>query len=335
MQAMGMMTSSILSIIVSILILAFVNPNISAVYISISIISFFVLRSYYNKTIEEGQKQRNVIKETVEAVIEYVSGMSVIKAFNLEGKRFGKTDHVFKKSKKINLGFEKIAVPYIVGIHILTSLGTAIIIALSAFNVNVSAESLPFMVMVIVFSMGAFMPINSIVMQISLLNMSKAALDRYEKLREITAIDENSEESEIEHFDIEFKNVSFAYEEKEVLKDINLKIPQNKMTALVGRSGSGKTTITNLIARFWDADSGVISIGGVDVSKIETKELYKHISMVYQKVYLFNDTIYNNIALGKEGATKEEVYEVAKKARCYDFIMALPNGFDTVVTSGG
>ncbi len=107
------------------------------------------------------------------------------------------------------------------------------------------------------------------------------------------------------------------------------------MTALVGKSGSGKTTITNLIARFWDTNSGSITIGGVDISKISTTEIYKHISMVFQKVYLFNDTIYNNIALGNENATKEQVYEAAKKARCYDFIMALPEGFDTIVTSGG
>ncbi len=139
-----------------------------------------------------------------------------------------------------------------------------------------------------------------------------------------------------ENYDIKFENVDFSYaNDVKVLENLNLHFNHGELTALVGRSGSGKTTITNLIARFWDVNKGEISIGGVDISKISTKELYKHISMVFQKVYLFNDTIYNNIAFGRDDATKEDVIEAAKKARCYDFIMALNDGFDTMVTSGG
>ncbi len=335
MGAMGILTSSLFSIAVSILVLIFVNPSLSIIYIIMSIISYFVLRAYYNKTIVEGQKQREATKDLAEAVIEYVSGMPVIKAFNLEGERFAKTENAFKRAKVLNIGFEKTAVPYVVAILSLTGLGTAAVVAMSAYSGSNSAELLPYMVMVIIFSMGAFAPINAIGMQVSLLNMSKAALDRYDDLSKIKAIDEVFENKKITDFDIEFKDVRFSYGEKEILKGINLKILQNKMTALVGRSGGGKTTITNLIARFWDVSSGVVTIGGIDISKISTEELYKHISMVFQKVYLFNDTIYNNIALGKEDATKDEIIEAAKKARCYDFIMELPDGFDTVVTSGG
>ncbi len=335
MQAMGLLTSSILSIAVSMLMLIFINPSLSAVYIAISLIAYFVLKAYYNKTIVEGQKQREATKDLAEAVIEYVSGMSVIKAFHLEGERFRKTENAFKRAKTFNLGFEKVAIPYVVTIFILTGLGTALIIAMSAYNGSLNAAILPYMVMIVVFSTNSFAPITVVALQISLLNMAKAALDRYEKLTEIKALDEDFEDQKIERFDIEFQEVRFSYEEKEIVKGISLTIPQNKMTALVGKSGSGKTTITNLIARFWDVDSGTVRIGGVDIGKISTAELYKHISMVFQKVYLFHDTIYNNIALGNENATVEEVHEAAKKARCYDFIMALPNGFDTVVTSGG
>ncbi len=335
MQAMGLLTSSVFSVLVSILILIFVNPSLSVVYILISIIAYFLLKAYYNKTIIEGQRQREATKDLAEAVIEYVSGMPVIKALNLEGERFAKTENAFKRAREFNLGFEKTAVPYVVGVLALTGLGTSLIVALSAYSGNLTPEILPYMVMIVIFSMSAFAPITTVGLQVSLLNMSKAALDRYQKLNEIKAIDENFSDTEIKSFDIEFKDVHFSYGEKEILKGINLKIPQNKMTALVGKSGSGKTTITNLIARFWDINSGSITIGGVDISKISTAELYKHISMVFQKVYLFNDTIYNNIALGNENATKEQVFEAAKKARCYDFIKALPEGFDTVVTSGG
>ncbi len=335
MGAMGILTSSIFSIAVSILILVFVNPSLSIVYIVMSIAAYFVLKAYYNKTIVEGQKQREATKDLAEAVIEYVSGMPIIKAFNLEGERFSKTEKAFKKAQIFNIGFEKTAVPYVVATLVLTGFGTASVVAMSAYSGSNTAELLPYMVMVIVFSMGAFAPINAIGMQISLLNMSKAALDRYDDLSKIKAIDESFGDTKITDFDIEFKDVRFSYGEKEILKGVNLKIPQNKMTALVGRSGGGKTTITNLIARFWDVNSGVVTVGGVDISRISTEELYKHISMVFQKVYLFNDTIYNNIALGREDAGKEDIVEAAKKARCYDFIMALPDGFDTVVTSGG
>ncbi len=335
MQAMGILTSSLFSVAVSILILIFVNPSLSIIYIAMSIISYFVLKAYYKKTIVEGKKQREATRDLAEAVIEYVSGMAVIKAFNLEGERFSKTENAFKQAKIFNIEFEKTAIPYIVAILTLTGLGTAAVVGMSAFSGGNTAELLPYMIMIIVFSMGAFAPINAIGMQVSLLNMSKAALDRYDDLSKIKAIDEEFELKKIESYDIEFKDVRFSYGEKEILKGINLNIPQNKMTALVGKSGSGKTTITNLIARFWDVNSGAVTIGGVDISKISTEELYKHISMVFQKVYLFNDTIYNNIALGRENATKEEIIEASKKARCYDFIMALPEGFDTMVTSGG
>ena len=335
MGAMGVLTSSILSVLVSIIMLIFINPSVSVVYIIISIASYLILSAYYKATVAQGIKQRETSKETVDAIIEYVSGMTVIKAFHLEGEHFSKTENSFNKSRDVNLGFEKSAIPYVVFLMCMTGLGTALVVGVGAYNgINV-ATALPFMIMVIVFSMQAFLPMNAVALNISLLNMSKAALDRYEKLRHIKVMDEVSMDIKINEHNIEFNNVHFSYDEREILKGINISIPENKMTALVGKSGSGKTTITNLIARFWDASSGTVTIGGVDISKISTVELYKNISMVFQNVFLFGDTIYNNIAFGKENATKEEVYEAAKKARCYDFIMALPDGFDTMVTSGG
>ena len=134
---------------------------------------------------------------------------------------------------------------------------------------------------------------------------------------------------------IEFKDVSFGYGNKEVLHHIDLSFPEKSVTALVGPSGSGKSTITRLIARFWDADSGEITMGGVPVRNITTEELLGNISMVFQDVYLFRDTIEANIRMGRSSATYEEVVEAAKKAACHDFIMSLPNGYDTMVGEGG
>ncbi|MBP5578477.1 MAG: ATP-binding cassette domain-containing protein, partial [Ruminococcus sp.] len=135
--------------------------------------------------------------------------------------------------------------------------------------------------------------------------------------------------------EIEYKNVTFAYDKKDVLKDVSFKADKGTMTALVGPSGGGKSTIASLLARFWDIQSGEILLRGTDIRNIPLATLMDNISMVFQRVYLFQDTVYNNIALGRPDASREEIIEAAKKARCYDFIMVLPDGFDTVIGEGG
>ena len=127
----------------------------------------------------------------------------------------------------------------------------------------------------------------------------------------------------------------FGYGEIEVLHNLSFQIPQNTTTAIVGPSGSGKSTICNLITRFYDVNSGSVKIGGHDVREFTCDSLLKNISMVFQNVYLFNDTIRNNIKFGKSDATEDEIIEAAKKACCHDFIMALPEGYDTMIGEGG
>ena len=134
---------------------------------------------------------------------------------------------------------------------------------------------------------------------------------------------------------IKFTDVSFGYGEIEVLHNLSFQIPQNTTTAIVGPSGSGKSTICNLITRFYDVNSGSVKIGGHDVREFTCDSLLKNISMVFQNVYLFNDTIRNNIKFGKSDATEDEIIEAAKKACCHDFIMALPEGYDTMIGEGG
>ena len=129
--------------------------------------------------------------------------------------------------------------------------------------------------------------------------------------------------------------MTFSYDKVPVLQNISFSIPQGSTTAIVGPSGSGKTTICNLIARFYDVDSGAVTVGGEDVRNMTCDSLLRNISMVFQKVYLFHDTIAANIRFGSPAATQEEIVEAAKKARCHDFIMALPDGYDTVIGEGG
>lgn len=148
-------------------------------------------------------------------------------------------------------------------------------------------------------------------------------------------LDKDGKDIKLEHYDICFDHVSFGYDDRTVLKDISFQIPEHTTTAIVGSSGSGKTTICNLIARFYDVNSGTISVGKTDVRDMTCDSLLSNISMVFQRVYLFNDSIEKNIRFGNPSATHEEVVFAAKKARCHEFIMQLPNGYDTVVGEGG
>lgn len=148
-------------------------------------------------------------------------------------------------------------------------------------------------------------------------------------------MDDSGKPVRLNNFDIDFKNVTFGYNESAVIKNMSFHIPQHSMTALVGKSGCGKSTVVNLIARFWDTDSGTVSIGGTDIKAMTTESLLENISVVFQNVYLFNDTVFNNVAFGKKGATKEDVIAACKKARCHEFISALENGYDTVIGEGG
>jgi ATP-binding cassette, subfamily B, bacterial IrtB/YbtQ len=167
-----------------------------------------------------------------------------------------------------------------------------------------------------------------------------AALDRIEAVLDEPELPDNGNQhilsqAQPDQPEVQFSDVGFAYQDKEVLHNISFSMQKNTMTALVGPSGGGKSTIANLLARLWDVKSGTVTVRGTDIRDVPLAELMEQISMVFQRVYLFQDTIYNNISMGKPDATEQEVYEAAKKARCYDFIMALPDGFQTVVGEGG
>jgi ATP-binding cassette subfamily B protein len=161
------------------------------------------------------------------------------------------------------------------------------------------------------------------------------SVQRIEDLRKTPILSGIDAHLEPKGFNIEFKNISFRYHSTDVLKDITVSIPEHSFTALVGPSGSGKTTFTRLIARFWDVDQGTIYIGGKDIKSYDPDKVLALIAIVFQDVYLFNDSIINNIRVGKKDATMEEIIETAKKARCHEFINALPDKYDTIVGEGG
>lgn len=161
------------------------------------------------------------------------------------------------------------------------------------------------------------------------------AMDQLDALKGENFIDADGKDIRLDRYDITFSHVDFGYDSRTVLKDVSFQIPEKTSTAVVGPSGSGKTTICSLIARFYDPQSGSITVGGHDLREFTCDSLLTNISMVFQNVYLFNDTIRANICFGKPDATEAEMIAAAKKARCHDFIMALPQGYDTVVGEGG
>ena len=181
-------------------------------------------------------------------------------------------------------------------------------------------------------------PIKALYSQATRLTVMNACMDRIEAVLAQPELPDRGRETLPKAGgapEVEFRNVTFAYGEKEVLHDVSFTLEKNRMLALVGPSGGGKSTVANLLSRFWDVKQGQILVRGRDIRDIPLSDLMDQISMVFQRVYLFQDTVYNNIAMGRTDATREEVYEAARKARCYDFIMELPDGFDTVIGEGG
>ena len=209
-------------------------------------------------------------------------------------------------------------------------------IAFAACTAWLSGDiELPFLMMLLFFSFHAFGSLEPISDSTHVLGVITDAMDRLDALREENFIDEKGKEISLDHFDIEFKHVSFGYDSRQVLKDVSFTLPEKTSTAIIGPSGSGKTTLVNLLARFYDVNEGSISIGGHDLREFTCDSLLSNLSMVFQKVYLFHDTVRANICFGKPDATEEEMIEAAKKACCHDFIMHLPKGYDTVIGEGG
>lgn len=220
-------------------------------------------------------------------------------------------------------------------INSLVAIATGAVIYLATIAVINNNLPLAYGITLIVFSFEMFKPISVLSGLTAELRVVEAALDRYDKAFSNDELNDLGTINKLDSFDIEFKNVSFSYDHELVLDNISFHADEKSMTALVGKSGCGKTTITNLIARFWDIDEGEILLGGVNIKEMPFNYLMQNISVVFQDVYLFNDTIFNNIAFGKQNATREEVIEACKKARCYDFINSLENGLDTMIIEGG
>lgn len=270
----------------------------------------------------------------VEKVLEYIQGISVVKSYNLADKSNQKVIKAIEDNNDINFKMEKTFIPYMmIQNFALKFMGVAVIIASIYFYINNSMSLINCMLMITA-SFIIYSQLETAGNFSSLLRVMNNSVDNVNKVFETPLMDSDGEDITPKNYNINFDNVSFSYEKRKILKDVSFTVPEKTTTAIVGPSGSGKTTICNLIARFFDVDSGKVTIGGRDIREYTLDSLLKNISMVFQDVYLFHDTIANNIKFGTNNATEEMIIEAAKKASCHDFIMSLPNGYDTVIGEG-
>lgn len=264
---------------------------------------------------------------------EYLLGIRVIKAYNMVGERFERLEASFRKLMKESIRFEALTGPIILFTITLIRSGLTLMVLTGAYILVGGSLDLLTFVMFLVIGSRVYDPLSTALMNFAELRYDERAGERILNLMKEEEMGGSKEPNG--NTDIEFKNVSFGYGDKEIIHDLSLNMKQGTLTALVGPSGSGKSTVMKLCARFYDPDKGKITFGGMNEAELDPEKLMQKISMVFQDVYLFQDTIENNIRFGKINATKEEVIDAAKKACCYDFIMALPNGFDTMVGEGG
>ena len=302
----------------------------------LGILAFFIVTYFMEKKSRENASEIGIAQtHLTKQVLETVQGMQVIKSYNLGGKNNKELSNAFEENCNITMKLEKTMTPYIALQRIVLGISIAAIIILSAKYYMEGNMILADAIMSMIAGFIIFEGIKAAGSSMAILRIAENSIDSLKYLERIPEIKEGEETSPIRHPNIEFKDVSFAYDEKTILDHISCEMKKNTITAIVGPSGSGKTTFCNLIARFWDVNTGEILIGGKNIKEYTLPHLMSHIAMVFQSVYLFEDTIENNIKFGVPSATREEVIEAAKKAMCHDFIKALPNGYDTLIGEGG
>ncbi|HEP5692076.1 TPA: ABC transporter ATP-binding protein [Streptococcus pyogenes] len=324
----------ILSAISIVLGFAYYEWQVSVVIFAGILTYLFVVNYQMKISRSEAPKRQLAQTKLTESAIEFIQGISVIKAFGM-----GEKDERVKKdidgSCVNNINLSEKSIPSSIGAGLTIQLFEIIIISYAFFMWNSGEISPQKAINLLIMSFVIFQSVSqagSILSMIGLLDSSLKDISSMENAEEIKVL---SPIQNIKSNEIEFKNVSFSYGKGEALKGISVALKPNTLTAIIGPSGSGKTTFCKLIPRFYDVSEGEILIGGAKITNISTEELMKNISMVFQNVYLFEDTIMNNIRLAKPNASDEDIISAAKKARCHDFIKSLQKGYETKIGEAG
>ena len=300
------------------------------------VVIFFVVNSIMQKAGKsDSEKKVQCDTELISQIMEYIQGISEVKSYNLLGKQAKRLNDANEACAKINTKMELLFVPYHFLQGIVTKItGAVIVISSAAFYINGTMSA----IYAIGMTISAFMLYSSLECAgnySSLLHVVSVCVDKANAILELDTMDIDGKEIKPQNCNIKLDHISFSYDKRKIIDDVSLSIPEKTTTAIVGPSGGGKSTLCNLIARFWDVDEGKVTLGGVNVKDYSMNSLMNNFSFVFQTVYLFADTIENNIKFGRQDATHEEVVAAAKKACCHEFISQLPNGYDTVIGEGG
>ncbi len=271
----------------------------------------------------------------VERVLEYIKGIAEVKSYHLSGKYNQKLEQAIDANAKANVDMELVLVPYMTLQNFVAKMiGVGMSVG-AVFFYTAGTMSLLNCIMLVICSFVIMEGLEKAGNYSGLLRVVDLCVGQANEILDLPAMDIDGADEQPVTFDLKAEHIDFAYGEKKIIQDVSLEIPQHTTTAIVGPSGSGKTTLCHLLSRFWDVDSGTVMLGGRNIKEYSMDALMQNFSFVFQNVYLFKDTIANNIRFGQPDAPMENVIAAAKKARCHDFIMALPNGYDTVIGESG
>ncbi|MBP3892675.1 MAG: ABC transporter ATP-binding protein [Atopobiaceae bacterium] len=341
-HSMQVLAESISDIFSEALLVAFLfslHPLVGALGLATVLAAVGVAQLMHRETAIDSDRRQQSIEDLTSAILEYTEGIGVIKSFNRTSDGAAELWQAFSDMTESNLAFERNHSPWERRLNIVYGLGMAAIVAASVGLFERGSLQPAMFIGVMLFAFNLFGPLKHLYGFSSQISIMTTALNRLETVlseqqiadsgtRGLPAVTSGCPA-------IEFRNVRFGYGDDEVLHGVSFTAGEGQTVALVGQSGSGKTTIANLLARFWDVRDGDILLHGVSVRDLPLEVLMSQLSVVFQRVYLFEDTVFNNIAFGRADATMEEVEEAARRAQCYDFIQRLPYGFNTVIGEGG
>ena len=330
-----MVTQGILTTAVVVLMICAFDLRIGGIAI-LGVLLFFAVNSLLQKKAKKIAPTKDASdRKLVEKVLEYIQGIAEVKSYNLTGGKSKALNRAVDENTAANIKLEITFVP-IMFLQSLTAKLIGVVIAgvSVAFYLNGTMELLNAVVMVIA-AFILFGALDSAGSYSALLRNVDLNVSKAQSVLDMPTMDIDGRDITPTNYDIDVENVEFSYDKRKIIDGVSVHIPQKTTTAIVGPSGGGKTTLCHLIARFWDVDRGCVRLGGMNVKDYSMDSLMKNFSFVFQSVYLFQDTIANNIRFGQPDAPMEKVIEAAKKACCHDFIMALPDGYETIIGEGG
>ena len=313
-------TQGILNTAIIMLLILVFDWRIGLICIVGIVVFAFINRAMRKANEETAVKKVEIDTKVISSVLEYIQGISEVRAYNMIGKARKKLDNTIREASNTNI--------------VLKLTGVSILIASIGFHLNGTMELLTAVIMMIM-SFIVFSGLESMGAYSSLLRVVDLCVDRGKEVLDLEPMDIAGDRVVPQTNNINVSDIDFAYDKKKIIDDVSLCIPEKTISAFVGPSGGGKTTLCHLIARFWDVSNGTVSLDGKNVKEYSMDSLMENFSFVFQNVFLFHDTIANNIRFGQPNAPVDDVIAAAKKACCHDFITALPDGYDTIIVENG